>query len=174
MLRPILSPPPQKLMSHLVPCMISFKLPFLHSTHRYGHYIGGLQCSCRSNFNTWKSVIGPHRIGESNSSGVRLLDFCSSNHLLITNTWFQHKTSHRATWYRNGDCSRPGHMIDFVLVNSHFHSSVLDTHAYCSVHHESDHKVVMSSLHLKNKANAVSQELPFGRLLTYLQSLSQS
>ena len=66
-----------------------------------------------SDFNTWKSVIGPHGIGEVNENGISLLDFCASNHLLITNTWFQ--LSHQATWYHNGDRSRPGHKIDLVL-----------------------------------------------------------
>ena len=53
------------------------------------------------------------------------------------------QASHRANWYRNGDHSRPGHTIDFVLVNN---SSVLDTRVYRSVYHESDHDLVHSVL----------------------------
>ena len=35
------------------------------------------------------SMIGPHGLGECNENGMRLLNFCVSNQLLITNTWFQ-------------------------------------------------------------------------------------
>ena len=42
------------------------------------------------------------------------------NQLLITNTWFQHKPLHQATWYCNGDHSRPGHMMDFILIRVSF------------------------------------------------------
>ena len=43
------------------------------------------------------SVIGPHGLGECNERGTRLLDFCVSNQLLITNIWFQHKPLHQVT-----------------------------------------------------------------------------
>ena len=51
-------------------------------------------------------------------------------HLIVTNTWFQHKPLHQATWYRNGDRSRPGHMLDYVLINSRFRTCVLDTRVF--------------------------------------------
>ena len=73
-----------------------------------------------SDNSNWRSVLGPHGIGECNENGKRLLDFCTSNQLLVTNTWFQHKLLHQATWFRNGDHSRTGHMIDYVLVNKRF------------------------------------------------------
>jgi hypothetical protein len=42
-------------------------------------------------------AIGPHCLDECNGNGVRLLDFCTSNELIVTNTWFQHKQLHQAT-----------------------------------------------------------------------------
>ena len=51
-------------------------------------------------------------------------------------------------------------MIDFVLVNSRFHSSVLDTRVYCSVYHESDHEFVVSSLRLQIKAKRRQPRAP--------------
>ena len=92
-------------------------------------------------------------MGTSNSNGLRLLDFCSNNQLLVTKTWFRHKSVHKAT----SDCSRPGHIIDSVLINQRFHTSVLDSQVYCSVLHESDHELVVSTLWFKIK---VKHHLP--------------
>ena len=108
----------------------------------------------------WNSVIGPHGIGECNENGERLLDFCASNQLLISNTWFQHKLLHRTTWFRNGDHSRPGHMIDYILVNKRFRTSVLDTRVYRSTFHESDHELVVSALRFKIKAKRRQTRIP--------------
>ena len=71
--------------------------------------------------------------------------------MLVSNTWFQPKLLHQATWFRNSYCSQPGHMIDYVLVNKRFRTSVLDTRVYRSTLHESDHKLVVSTLHCKIK-----------------------
>ena len=73
--------------------------------------MGDFNARVGSDSNQWKAVIGPHGLGVSNENGKRLLDFCSANQLIVTNTWFQHKPLHQATWYRNGDCSRPGHNL---------------------------------------------------------------
>lgn len=58
--------------------------------------------NARLGYHQWKSVIGPHGLGVPNGNGRRLLDFCAVNHLIVTNTWFQHKSLHQATWYRHG------------------------------------------------------------------------
>ena len=114
--------------------------------------LGDFNTRVGSDFSSWNSVIGPHGVGECNENGERLLDFCSGNQLIITNTWFQHKLLHKATWFRNGNRSRTGHMIDHVLVNKRFRTSVLDTRVYRSTFHESDHKLIVSTLRFKIKA----------------------
>ena len=100
------------------------------------------------------SAIDLHGIGECNKNGIRLFyfsDFGASNQLLITNTWFQHKSLHQATWYHNGNCSRPCHMMDFV-VNTLFYSSVLDIKVFFSTYHVSDHEMVVSTIRFRVKA----------------------
>ena len=92
--------------------------------------MGDFNARVGSDCSSWNSVMGPHGIGDCNENGQQLLDFQASNHMLVSNTWFQHKLLHQATWFRNYDCSRPGHMIDYVLVNKCFRTSVLDTCAY--------------------------------------------
>ena len=100
----------------------------------------------------WKSIVGPFTTDDTNENGSLLLDFCASNNLFIANTWFQHKPIHLTTWYRNGDRSRAGHMLDYVLVNRNFRTSVLDTRVYRSTYLESDHELVVSTLRYKIRA----------------------
>ena len=93
--------------------------------------------------------------------------------MLITNTWFQHKLLHQATWFRNADRSRPGLMIDYVLVNRRFRTSVLDTRVYRSTLHESDHELVVSTLRFKIKAKR-RQASSLRHQTTNLPSASQA
>ena len=105
-----------------------------------------------SGSSSWSSVQCPHSIGECNENCERLLDFCASNQLLASNTRFQHQLLHQAIWFRNKDCSRPGHMIDYFFVSKHFCTSVLDTCVYRSTLHDSDHELVLSTLHFQIRA----------------------
>ena len=99
----------------------------------------------------WVFTAGFHGIGKCNENRERLLDFCASNHMLVSNTWFQHKLLRQATWFRNSDSSRPGHIIDYVLVNKCFRTCVLNTRVYRLTLREFDHELV-STLHFKIKA----------------------
>ena len=74
--------------------------------------MGDFNARVGSDSSLWNSVLGPHGIGECNANGERLLDFCARNQLIVSNTWFQHKLFHQATWFRNSDCSRP--VLDLV------------------------------------------------------------
>ena len=119
--------------------------------------LGDFNARVGSDFSSWNSVIGPHGVGVCNENGERLLDFCAGNQLIITNTWFQHKLLHNATWFRNGNRSRTGHMIDHVLVNKRFRTRVLDTRVYRPTFHESDHELVVSTLPLKSRPSVDTQ-----------------
>ena len=87
----------------------------------------------------WKSIVGPFTPDYTNENGSLLLDVCASNNLFIANIWFQHKPVHLTTWYRSGDRSHTGHMLDYVLVNCNFRTSVLDTRVYRSTYLKSNH-----------------------------------
>ena len=43
-------------------------------------------------------------------------------------------------------------MLDYVLVNQRFKTSILDTRVYCRTHFQSDHRLVISKVRLKLKA----------------------
>lgn len=122
--------------------------------------LGDFNARVGSDHSSLTSVLGPHGIGECNENGVRLLDFCANNQLIISNTWFQHKLLHCATWFRNGDRSKPGHMIDYVLVNKRFRSSVLDTGVYRSTFHESNHELVMSTFFISRSRPSEDRQEP--------------
>ena len=137
--------------------------------------LGDFDAHISSKFVLHSSVIGPHDLGECNENGKKLLDFCMSNQLLITDTWFQHKPLNHVTWYCNGYHSKLDHMMNFVLVNSWFHSSVLDTQMFCSIYYVSDHEMVISTIRLNIRPNTIkvgffSVRLPIC-LLTYRYSL---
>ena len=107
--------------------------------------LGDFNARIGTDSDTWHTDLGPHGVGKINGNGKWLLNFCVINKLLITNTWFRHKSQHQYTWYRNGDRSNPGHVIDYILVSAKHRSSVMDTRVYRGVYHQSDHELVLST-----------------------------
>ena len=61
-----------------------------------GDFNGHVGCN-RINY---EGDIGMHSIENRNEGGQRLLDFAQVNSLKIMNTLFQHRESHKWTWYR--------------------------------------------------------------------------
>ena len=125
-------------------------------------------------------VIGPYGLSELNENGEQLLDFCAGHDLIVSNTWFQHKPIHQLTWYRNGDRSKAGHLIDLVLVNRKFRSSLLDTRVFRCTHHQSDHELVISTirfkiktkrLHCKTSSHIQTQDLPRDVVMSFQSTL---
>ena len=52
--------------------------------------MGNFNTRVGSDSSSWNSVLCPHGVGECNLNGEQLLDFCASNQLTVSNTWFQH------------------------------------------------------------------------------------
>ena len=62
-------------------------------TRRDHHFImGDLNSKLGNLHNTYPSVIGKHTIGNANSRGKRLANFCTSNQLVATTNKFQRET----------------------------------------------------------------------------------
>ena len=92
----------------------------------------------------WRDVMGVFGIGTRNNNGQRLLELCSEHRLCITNTVFNHKVEHKASWNSPDGITR--NLIDYVIVNRARRSSVLDTRIYMGCKVPSDHKLVISAL----------------------------
>ena len=101
----------------------------------------------------YEQVIGHHGIGQRNTEGDRILNFCNSNGMKIMNTYFQHRESHKYTWYGwNGTKQQYDRQtqIDLFLVTNH--CNVCNVKAIPSVSLDSDHRlVVMQTSHTIKK-----------------------
>ena len=62
----------------------------------------------------YKNICGKYSKGHSNSNGEFLLEFAKTNSLVLTNTFFKHKLSHRTTW--ESPNTKQKNQIDFILV----------------------------------------------------------
>ena len=109
--------------------------------------------------NTWKGVIGRHGPNEKNENGERLLDFCALNNLVVTNTLFKHRSCHQYTWFHPAEEGVAGHILDYILVNHRFRSSILDTRVFRKTYLQSDHRLVVSTVRLKLKVKRRQTQL---------------
>ncbi|CAF1042994.1 unnamed protein product, partial [Didymodactylos carnosus] len=73
-------------------------------------------------------VVGRHTVDVENLNGELLVDFCSINNMVVTNTFFEHKPVHQTSWMHPG--TKEWHMLDYTLVNRKFRTSVHDVRAY--------------------------------------------
>ena len=92
-------------------------------------------------------VCGRFGLGNSNSAGERLIEFCYDNDLFITNTAFQHHTRRRYTWMSPGGRCR--NQIDFILIKKRWLRCVTNSRAYPGADCGSDHNLVAATLKLR-------------------------
>ena len=97
----------------------------------------------------WRDIMGVFGVGTRNNNGLRLLEMCAEHRLCVTNTIFNHKIEHKATWNSPDGATR--NLIDYVIVNRARRSSVLDTRVYRGCKVPSDHNLVVSKLRIKLK-----------------------
>lgn len=114
--------------------------------------MGDLNARVGNDTTAWRGTLGRFGLAEQKENGVKLLDFCALDGLVVTNTLFQHRACHQHTWFHPAESSRAGHMLDYVLLSQRFKSSILDTRVYRKTHLQSDHRLVISKVRLKLKA----------------------
>ena len=94
----------------------------------------------------WRGIIGRHGAGACNDNGLRLLTTCADHNLAITNTLFQLRNKHKATWMHPR--SRHWHILDYVLVRQCDIADVQVTRVMRGAEASTDHRLVVSMLKL--------------------------
>ena len=97
----------------------------------------------------FEEVMGRYGYGTRNDRGELLLQFAGKHNMYITNTRFQQKDSRKWTWvspdgrYRN--------MIDLMLIDKRWLTSIWNCRAYQGPDVDSDHSLVLSKIRLRFK-----------------------
>ncbi|KAI5692524.1 hypothetical protein M8J77_008381, partial [Diaphorina citri] len=98
------------------------------------------------------AIVGEGRDGVTVGKyerGDMLVEFCTRNRLVITNTCFDHHKRRRYTWKAPGDIRRA--QIDYILVKERFKNQVKNCRSYPGADIGSDHNLVMMNAELKYK-----------------------
>ena len=104
------------------------KLQQLTSSIAAGDYLivaGDFNARVGPSDQTTRQILGKFGQGHRCENGQRLVNYALMNHLVITNTIFQHKPSHLLTWHSNDGVTKA--QIDFILVRQRWRSSVQDS-----------------------------------------------
>ena len=87
-------------------------------------------------------TCGVYGLGEGNERGERLIEFCSVNELMITNTLFeQHPGISPDNSMRN--------QIDYIMVGKRWRSSIIKVRTYPGADCYSDHQLSAMSIKLR-------------------------
>ncbi len=104
-------------------------------------------------------TVGPYPVDVKNDNGIRLVEFCLTNNIVISNTFFQHKLIHQTSWMHPGN--KQWHMLDYTLINKKFRSSIEDVRVYRKAAGSigTDHHLMRSKfkLHLKSRVKKIQQ-----------------
>ena len=126
--------------------------------------------------NEYLNHIGKYGKGKLNLNGEHLLELCTRNDLVLTNTLFCHKLCHRTTWTcperKNSARKNPyRNQIDYIIVNNKFKSLLIDSRSFGGIETQTDHKLVKAKLKLnwykayqKENSNANRTKLDIGKL----------
>ena len=94
-------------------------------------------------------VVGKYSLGETNERGLRLLQFCSLNKYVLTNTIYKYKPNRRLTWISPDGKTKS--QIDFIITCQDDKKIFKNSRSYQSADIGSDHSLVMASVRLTGK-----------------------
>ena len=96
-------------------------------------------------------TTGTFGIGDVNSNGKKLIDFCTFNNLRILNTFFRHKASHKLTWEDRGSATA----IDYIIAREKTAKGCQDVRTYRGYCIGSDHYLVKGTFKIRQKKNEI-------------------
>ena len=95
----------------------------------------------------WEGVMGHYGYGTRNEQGERLLEFAAGHNLLICNTRFQQKPNRKWTWEAPNGIHK--NMIDLVLIQQRWKTSVINCRTFQGADISSDHSLVLCNIKLR-------------------------
>ena len=97
----------------------------------------------------WTTVMGKYGYGDRNERGERLLEFATIHNLYICNTRFEQKPNRKWTWASPDGIHR--NMIDLILIQQRWKTSVINCRTFQSADISSDHSLVLCNIKLRLK-----------------------
>ncbi len=97
----------------------------------------------------WEMAMGRYGFGDRNNRGERLLQFAVEHEMFVCNTRFQQKDSRKWTWISPDGKSR--NMIDMVLIDRRWKTSVRNCRTYQGADISSDHSLVLCKIQVRLK-----------------------
>nr|VZH98154.1 unnamed protein product [Spirometra erinaceieuropaei] len=132
--------------------------------------LGDFNARVGTGHTAWRGVLGPHGLRGSNDNGLLLLRTCAEHRLMLTNTFFCLPEREKATWRHPR--SRQWHLLDYVLVRRRDQRDVLVTKAIAGADGWTDHRLVISKMHIRLQPRRRPQgKRPPGKLNVALLSL---
>ncbi|KAL1448519.1 hypothetical protein WDU94_000571, partial [Cyamophila willieti] len=77
--------------------------------------MGDMNAQVGTDRTNYETVMGPWGYGNQNPEGERLIDLCMRNEMLLGNTWFKKRDSHKITRY-SWD-GRIKTLIDYIIIS---------------------------------------------------------
>lgn len=113
------------------------------------YILGDFNARVGQDYTAWPDCLGNHGTGNINENGQRLLEFCSSRQLCVTNTFFKGRLTHKVSWKH----PRSGHwhQLDLVISRRKDLREILNTRSFQSAECDSDHSLVAALVAISPK-----------------------
>ena len=112
--------------------------------------MGDLNAKVGEGNSQWETVMGKYGIGNINDRGEKLLTFCATNNLCLTNTMFKQSKFNRQWTWESPD-QRTHNKINYIIISNKWKRCVTNSRSFPSADVGSDHQLVMANMKLKFK-----------------------